>query len=288
MVNEIATPVSGIKRKIQAVDAKVLTVAVNAADERERIKDIASVMDEFGRSVADVARMASESLLDAKTMHAIVDKNNRNMDLSIEAANEVSHTVQESSKNITDLGLSIQKIDTVTKSIKQIADQTNLLALNAAIEAARAGEHGRGFAIVADEVRKLASKTTQCTQDIVKTVQEIHSVSENAVKSMAHSVEKVASSIDLVRQNGEGLKEIRTASDCVAGRMEHIAMAVHEQAEAGQEVVRSLEVLESLVDSNTSFAQELKNVTRNLIETANELRHAGYPLTKCAAAMFDD
>ncbi|HXU93115.1 MAG TPA: PAS domain-containing methyl-accepting chemotaxis protein [Gallionella sp.] len=281
MVDEIVTPVAQIRKRIEDMDARVSGVADNAMTEQDHIQRIASTMEEFSQSVAEVANMADDSLKDARAMQKIVEENNRNMELSIAATTKVSDTVQGSSKTIADLGASIEKIGVIANAIKDIADQTNLLALNAAIEAARAGEQGRGFAVVADEVRKLAERTATSTKDIAKTIGEINAISEAAVQSMYGAVSEVESSISLIRQNGEGLKEIMGASVNVAERVDHIATASREQSAAGESVADSLERITGLVDNNTQSAKDAKAAAEELARSAEDLRKAGYPLTKC-------
>jgi aerotaxis receptor len=215
-------------------------------------------------------------------MKKIVEENNRNMELSVDATTKVANTVQSSSKTISDLGASIKEIGTIANAIKDIADQTNLLALNAAIEAARAGEQGRGFAVVADEVRKLAERTSTSTKDIARTIAEINSISDAAVISMHGAVTEVETGIALIRKNGEGLKEIMGATVTVSERIDHIAMASKEQSVAGESVAQSLERMTALVDNNTQSAGEAKVAADELRKSAAELRKAGYPLTKCA------
>lgn len=282
MVDEIATPVQKMQERIVEVDGKVNGVASNALTEQDHIQQIAATMEQFSQSVAEVANMAADSLKDAKAMRQIVDENGRNMELSIEATGKVAVTVQSSSKTISDLGESIQRIGVIANAIKEIADQTNLLALNAAIEAARAGEQGRGFAVVADEVRKLAERTASSTKDIALTIDEINAISDAAVKSMQVAVTEVENGITLIRKNGEGLKQIMSATDNVSGRVDHIATASKEQSAAGESVAQSLERIAGLVDNNTHSAQDAKSATEELAKSADELSKAGYPLTKCA------
>ena len=282
MVDEIVTPVTQIQGGIKSLDAMVSNVAHNAADEQGHILTIASTIEELSQSIAEVAHMAADSLSDAQAMQKTVEENNRNMELSIAATSKVADTVLSSSKTIADFGVSIQKIGTIANAIKDIAEQTNLLALNAAIEAARAGEQGRGFAVVADEVRKLAERTATSTKDIASTIAEINNVSEAAVKSMQGAVSEVETGIALIRKNGDGLKEIMSASIHVADRIDHIAAASKEQAAAGESAASSLERITTLVDNNTQSANEAKLAAEALASSADELKRAGYPLTKCA------
>jgi aerotaxis receptor len=283
MVDEIITPVKRMEERIVEVEGKVSVVANNAVTEQDHIQQIAATMEQFSQSVAEVASMAADSLKDAKAMQQIVDENSSNMEKSIVATGKVATTVQSSSKTITDLGVSIQRIGTIANAIKEIAEQTNLLALNAAIEAARAGEQGRGFAVVADEVRKLAERTAASTRDIAQTIAEINAISEAAVVSMQGAVTEVEGGITLIRRNGEGLKQIMSAASSVAERVEHIASASKEQSVAGESVAQSLERISGLVDNNTQSAQETKSATEELAKSADELSKAGYPLTKCGA-----
>jgi aerotaxis receptor len=264
------------------MDAKVTGVANNAVTEQDQIQQIAATMQQFSKSVAEVAHMAADSLKEADAMRKVVDENNRNMELSIVATGKVATTVQSSSKTISDLGESIQRIGVIANAIKEIAEQTNLLALNAAIEAARAGEQGRGFAVVADEVRKLAERTATSTKDIAKTIAEINAISGKAVKSMQGAVIEVEDGITLIRKNGEGLKQIMSATINVSEHVDHIANASKEQSVAGESVAKGLERITGLVDNNTHSAQDAKAAAEELAKSADELSRAGYPLTKCA------
>jgi len=227
--------------------------------------------------------MAADSLNDARAMQEIIIADANRMEGSINPAmSKAVDTVQSSSKTIADLGAAIGKIGVIANTIKEIAEQTNLLALNAAIEAARAGEQGRGFAVVADEVRKLAERTTTSTKDIATTINEINTISEAAVKSMQGAVADVEAGVVLVHENGEGLKKIRSAMVNVGERMEHIATASREQSAASESVANSLERVSGLVDHNAQSAKDAKLAAEELAESADGLKKAGYPLTKCA------
>ena len=283
MVDEIVTPVMQMQGRIVDMDSRVSSVADNVVNEQDHIQQIASTMEEFSQSIAEVASMAADSLNDARAMQEIILANADRMQNQINPAmSKVVDTVQTSGKTIADLGAAIQKIGTIANAIKDIAEQTNLLALNAAIEAARAGEQGRGFAVVADEVRKLAERTATSTKDIASTIGEINMISENAVKSMQGVAGDVEAGVALVHKNSDGLKIIKSAMIKVDERMVHIASASKEQSAASESVANSVERVTGLVDNNAHSAKDAKAAAEELARSAEELKRAGYPLTKCA------
>lgn len=89
---------------------------------------------------------------------------------------------QEVAVTIEKISTYSERAETIISLIQSISDQTNMLALNANIEATRAGESGRGFAVVALEIRKLAEETQKATIQIQGIIDDIQSVSEEAVK----------------------------------------------------------------------------------------------------------
>jgi aerotaxis receptor len=284
LVDEIAASGKTIIASAQIMERRVAEVTKNALIEQDQIQSIAATMEEFSQSVAEVANMAGDTLNDAQATQKVVAENNQIMGSSLEEAEKIEVIVKSTGKAIEELSSSIHKIGAITTVIKEIADQTNLLALNAAIEAARAGEQGRGFAVVADEVRKLAERTANSTKDISTTVAEITGISDRAVLAMRSVVYEEDAGIALIHKSGDGLKQIMTATSNVATRASHIASASKEQSAAGEGVANSLERVSSLVDSNTQAVRDVKSATEVLLQAANELQRAGYPLTKCALA----
>ncbi|MGR3763160.1 methyl-accepting chemotaxis protein [Rossellomorea sp. NS-SX7] len=111
---------------------------------------------------------------------------------SEEASLAIGRLVKESEENLEimeTLKSQAKSIESIVKTIREIATQTNLLALNAAIEAARAGEHGRGFNVVAGEVRKLATRVQDSIGEVNARIEgitgEINKISEGTIRSQS-------------------------------------------------------------------------------------------------------
>ncbi len=150
-----------------------------------------------------------------------------NVETAAVAANELSHSIAEISRQLTHTSNIVElatgearstdgeiaglaegaaKIGDVIKLIRNIAGQTNLLALNATIEAARAGETGRGFAVVASEVKSLAVQTAKATEEIASHILGVQN--------------STASAVDAIRQIAARMQEINQYTSAVAAAVE--------------------------------------------------------------------
>ena len=119
-------------------------------------------------------------------------------------ASNASHTasVQENSHaKVQELAGSIDEINQLGSTMREISDQTHLIGLNAALEAARAGEAGLGFEVVANEIRKLATSSKQSLMTIQRKLKEIREaldeVKHGSEETVRFSREQAASSQEL-------------------------------------------------------------------------------------------
>ena len=89
----------------------------------------------------------------------------------------------------------IVAISEATEQLTAIAASTKMLALNASIEAARAGETGKGFAVVATNVQDLAYDSNQCSDKVIRVVEDMKSQIEHTTAQLSESVDVIENSL---------------------------------------------------------------------------------------------
>jgi methyl-accepting chemotaxis protein len=163
---------------------------------------VASATEEITSTAQKLRENSGLTERESNNVSAISDHTHQNVQAVATAAEQMSSTIKDISKNVQQAGQITQEaviaakttntlvskleqssveIGDVIQVITSIAQQTNLLALNATIEAARAGEAGKGFAVVANEVKELAKGTAKATEEIRQKITAIQGDSQEAI-----------------------------------------------------------------------------------------------------------
>jgi methyl-accepting chemotaxis protein len=136
---------------------------------------------EINQRTSDCSDLSSELIDRAATLKSSTATATESTQKLYEEVKEKTNTAIEQSK-------AVDKINTLTNVIKEIANQTSLLALNASIEAARAGDAGRGFSVVASEIGSLADQSAKTVSGINDIVVEVHQSVDNLTNCLEQTL----------------------------------------------------------------------------------------------------
>lgn len=222
----------------------------------EAAEQVAGGSEQVSNSSQNLSRGASEqasSIEELSSAITVVSEqvmyNAENSQSARRKADAITNELAESSERMqdmlnamTDMKEKSKRINSIIKTIEDIAFQTNILALNATIEAARAGAAGKGFAVVAGEVRSLADKSTAASKDTAVLINE--------------SLLSVESGIRIAHETAKALFNVVDSVQTVTESVDRISAAASEQADSLVQVKRGIEEIAAVVQSNSATAEE--------------------------------
>ncbi|MGF1725331.1 HAMP domain-containing methyl-accepting chemotaxis protein [Photobacterium nomapromontoriensis] len=246
----------------------------------------AAGMDIQKRELAQLATAMNEMQCTLQDVAANTANTSEDTIQATELSNSGKHIVVETLGNIEQVSTELEQTEALIQKLEQdcvgvtlvldvirgIADQTNLLALNAAIEAARAGENGRGFAVVADEVRTLAQRTQNSTVEINEIISQLQARSKHAGSAMIHSCERMTTCVDGARMAENHISEIALAIETIADRNTQIASATEEQSSVAEELNRNILNIKNVSDDLAEDAQQGEVASQDLTALVNNLQ----------------
>jgi len=241
---------SNIIRTADSVNQTAQEMAVASEELSRNSVSQAGTIDEIDTNFGKISNNMDET---ADGVRDMLEKTN-NAKAGLTISSENMRSMINSMGEIEDAASSVSDI---IRAIDDIAFQTNILALNAAVEAARAGQHGRGFSVVADEVRNLASKSAG---------------------SASETGELIGAALDAVKRGTDSAEQ----SKVQIGNMEHIISDVnelvakmekmaHQQADAVKEIYQGINLLNSVVQSDSAMSEESATASQILSKLAHDL-----------------
>ncbi|WP_010239876.1 methyl-accepting chemotaxis protein [Clostridium arbusti] len=221
---EISASVEEVDASIIQLSEKAMSGSNNAAQSKERAKEVQSKGKESVKEIGIIYTEKKEKIVKA-----------------IEA------------------GKVVENVNIMSDTIGSIAEQINLLALNAAIEAARAGEHGKGFAVVADEVRKLAEQSSEAVIGIKNTISQVQeafkNLSNNGSDVLKFVNEDVNSQFETFGNMGNQYYE---DSNFVSGMSEEIAAMTEEITATVGQVNNAMQNMAGIAQSSSQGAETIQ------------------------------
>ena len=210
-----------------------------------------SAIDELAVSIASLSDDVAANADDAEKMDFLVKQVSENI---ITSNTEMKKLMSA----MADIQESSSGIEEILKTIGEIARQTNLLSLNASIEAARAGQAGKGFAVVADEIRNLAAKSADALQQTAELIE--------------HSFESVKRGTSITDDTAKALFTVVEGAKEISGSVDKISLASQNQKRVLQELIKSVDLIAEVVQSNTNAVQESAETSEKLSQQSKLLR----------------
>ncbi|MDG9926242.1 MULTISPECIES: methyl-accepting chemotaxis protein [unclassified Pseudomonas] len=274
MIETIRHESEQLQSTAQHLSGASQSIVHSSREESDNATSMAAAMEQMIQNIAQIADHARNAQDISSQSEQLASSGGQVILGVVDGMSRISEAVNESSDTITALGQSSEEIHSIIQVINSIAEQTNLLALNAAIEAARAGEAGRGFAVVADEVRNLAARTAQSTQEITGMIERIRNSTAQAVNSMQAGVTRVNDGVNLARQAGESISEIRGGAQRAASVVEEISHTIGEQSKASSEVAQRVEQIARMSQQNSQTVGELAAAAQRLDSVARSMQNS--------------
>ncbi len=275
---EVSSAAERIASSSEEVSAQVEQARNGSDQQRQRVTETATAMEEMNATILEVAQNAGQASEQAQSAMDRARDGQDVVSMAVQAIDEVNTLTDQLKTHMGTLGGQVEDIGRIMTVIEDIADQTNLLALNAAIEAARAGEAGRGFAVVADEVRKLAEKTMGATKEVGQAIVAIQDGSRKNMDSMDEAVKAVEKATELANQSGQALADIVSLVESTSDQVRAIATASEQQSAASEEINRAIDevnrISEETAQGMSHSAQAVQDLS-GLAQKLNELAAQG-------------
>lgn len=271
--DEIASAVENISQGAQ-----------NQADDTQKVAESVQLMSDD----IDIIVVNNDALV--ATAHDMSTSKDKVVAV-ISDLGKINSTIMSDINDVNEqINITNQSISTIREAveiIQEMAEQTNLLSLNASIEAARAGEAGRGFAVVASEIKKLANQSADSSTDIENNlsslidnyaliIQKVSATTSN-IDKQNQMVKETTQDFDTLQKGidntSEKITEITGTVCDIKEKREAISEAVlnlsaisQQNAASTQEVMASIEELNSVVEVVEEKSNDLKQMNEELSE----------------------
>lgn len=239
-INSISIGLNRILTSIKANSESLMKVS----------NELNIIMHQMTENTSTQASSIEEISSTMEEIASIVEMNSNASQKTNNSTLKTIDAIKEGNKSTEESIMAMKEVTDKVQLINDIAFQTNILALNAAVEASHAGDAGKGFAVVANEVKKLAERSNDAAKEIVEVTEKVFSISESAGN-------KLSSIMNETNETAELIREISSASI--------------DQNTNIQQINSSIQVLNKMIQNNTSEAEKISAKAMILSDSAKKL-----------------
>lgn len=263
MTNEVTISTEQVSGAIEEIAKGNSSGAEHTQDAVHEITALSNNIDNIGLLTTEMGIASEKSL-------SLSNEGLEKVETLSDKSNYTKETTAEMHGIVEQVDNSVDKINAIVNSIREITEQTNLLSLNASIEAARAGEAGRGFSVVAGEIRKLAEKSKDSTEQIKNIVDDIRNVTQSAIEAMNKTIMTVEEQDVSVEETKAIFEQIRNSVQDLTDKTQLTQSSIQEVENQKASMVSSIENLSAISEQTASSSQEVSASAEEISATMVE------------------
>lgn len=225
------------------------------------IQDQIENTEEISQMVKRVNSSSSAIVDSMELTRTELENSRKNIDSLIEQVRISNEANANVSKELDELYVYTNQMQSIVQMINEVTEQTSLLSLNASIEAARAGEAGKGFAVVATEISSLATQTQQATVTITELIENISRELSEVVNVIGLMLENVQEQNQVADNVAKSFKNIAQKNDGVYSEAKKMEELMDGLMNANKSIIDGIEKISAVTEEVTAHSNETLSTT---------------------------
>lgn len=271
IVIQVKSAVNHVNTSVLRDEEVVRNLANNAVLQTVEINETLDSVEQMTTSIQEVALNAHRAAEVASLATEAAELGQTAMSHTVGSVLALQETVAQTTNEVKRLGESSQHISNVVALINDIALQTNMLAVNAAIESARAGEEGNGFSLIAEEIAALAGRSRNATKEIEYIVQNIQSVTAQALSALERETTQIFQGTNLAANAKKGLGQLVDLSHLINDLVQSISQNTVAQAETSQAVTKLMRQIAQVSEHTVISSHQVSDSLQKNMEISQQL-----------------